>query len=388
MTSTMLFSPFTLRGVTFPSRIVISPMQMYKAGPDGKLNDWLFQHLAKYAVGGAGTVMTEALIVDPIGRNTYGDMGIWSDEHVSGLRRIADFLHDNGSVAAAQLHHAGPKSSRQRPWEGLGPLGEAEAAKGEPPWQPVASTASSTISGWHTPRAMTAAEIAKLVEDYGAGARRAAEAGFDVLDIHAAHGYLIHTFLSPVANKRTDAYGGSLENRMRFALEIAESVRANWPGDKPLFFRLSCVDWRPDLDTRNDGWTIGDSCVLAQELAARGVDLIDCSSGGIRAENSIMDFAKRRVKLKRGHQVPYAETIRRDTGIPTMAVGVILDGPQAEAILQASQADLIAIGREALMDPHWGLHAAQALGIDPKWERWPPSYGWWLELRDRIGVEG
>lgn len=384
---TMLFSPFTLRGVTFPNRIVISPMQMYKAAPDGKLNDWLFAHLAKYAIGGAGTVMTEALIVDPIGRNTYGDMGIWSDDHVPGLRRIADFLRANGSIPAAQLHHAGPKSSRQRPWEGLGPLGDAEAAKGEPPWQPVSSSASSTVSGWHMPRAMTLAEITRLVADYGEGARRAAEAGFDVLDIHAAHGYLIHTFLSPVANTRTDAYGGSLENRMRFALDIAESVRANWPEEKPLFFRLSCVDWRPDLDARNDGWTIADSCVLARELAAKGVDLIDCSSGGIRAENSMMDFAKQRVKLKRGHQVPYAEVIRRETGIPTMAVGVILDGPQSEAILQSGQADLIAIGREALMDPHWALHAAQALGIDPGWERWPPSYGWWLELRDRIGVE-
>lgn len=384
---TMLFSPFTLRGVTFPNRIVISPMQMYKAGQDGMLNDWLFAHLAKYAVGGAGTVMTEALIVDPIGRNTYGDMGIWSDAHVPGLRRIADFLRTNGSIPAAQLHHAGPKSSRQRPWEGLGPLGEAEAAKGEPPWQPVSSSASSSVSGWHMPRAMTLAEIEKLVADYGQGARRAAETGFDVLDIHAAHGYLIYTFLSPVANTRTDAYGGSLENRMRFALEIAEGVRAHWPEEKPLFFRLSCVDWRPDLDARNDGWTVADSCVLARELAARGVDLIDCSSGGIRAENSMMDFAKQRVKLKRGHQVPYAEAIRKETGVPTMAVGVILDGPQAEAILQSGQADLIAIGREALMDPHWGLHAAQALGVDPNWERWPPSYGWWLELRDRIGVE-
>jgi 2,4-dienoyl-CoA reductase-like NADH-dependent reductase (Old Yellow Enzyme family) len=351
------------------------------------LNDWLFAHLAKYAVGGAGTVMTEALIVDPIGRNTYGDMGIWSDGHVPGLRRIADFLRANGSIPAAQLHHAGPKSSRQRPWEGLGPLGEAEAAKGEPPWQPVSSSASSSVSGWHMPRAMTPAEIEKLVADYGQGARRAAEAGFDVLDIHAAHGYLIHTFLSPVANTRTDAYGGRLENRMRFALEIASSVRAHWPEEKPLFFRLSCVDWRPDLDARNDGWTIADSCVLARALAARGVDLIDCSSGGIRAENSMMDFAKQRVKLKRGHQVPYAEAIRKETGVPTMAVGVILDGPQADSILQSGQADLVAIAREALMDPHWALHAAQALGIDPNWERWPPSYGWWLELRDRIGVE-
>lgn len=382
-----LFSPFTLRRVTFPNRVVIAPMQMYMSGPDGLATDWHFQHLAKYAVGGAGTVMTEALIVDPIGRNTYGDLGIWSDDHIAPLRRIASFLQSCGRLAAAQLHHAGPKASRQRPWEGLGPLGAKEAAAGEVPWQPVSSCASRTIDGWHQPRQMTVDEIAKLVADYGQGARRAATAGFDVLDIHAAHGYLIHSFLSPVANTRNDGYGGDREGRMRLALEIAESVRAEWPADKPLFYRLSCVDWRPDLDTRNDGWTIEDSFVLARALAARGVDLIDCSSGGIRAENSLMDFAKKRVKLKRGHQVPYAEAIRHETGLPTMAVGVILDGPQAEAILQAGQADLIAIGREALTDPHWALHAAQALGVDPDWRQWPPSYGWWLQLRERIGVE-
>jgi 2,4-dienoyl-CoA reductase-like NADH-dependent reductase (Old Yellow Enzyme family) len=387
MSGSLLFSPYRLRDVTFPNRIVISPMQMYKAAQDGLATDWHFQHLAKYAVGGAGTVMTEALIVDPIGRNTYGDLGIWSDEHIAPLRRIADFLKQQGVVAAAQLHHAGPKSSRQRPWEGLGPLGAAEAAMGEPPWQPVSSTDASSVEGWHRPRAMSVAEIHALVAAYGAGARRTIEAGFEVIDIHAAHGYLIHSFLSPVANHRNDEYGGDLQGRMRLALEIASSVRANMPDGMPLFFRISCVDWRKDLDSRTDGWTIEDSFVLAKELAARGVDLIDCSSGGIRAENSIMDFKKRRTKLKRGHQVPYAEAIRREVDIPTMAVGVILDGPQAEAILQAGQADLIAIGREALMDPHWGLHAAQSLGVDPDWDKWPPSYGWWLQLRDEIGIE-
>ncbi len=384
--SAMLFSPYQLRGVTFPNRIVIAPMQMYMTKPDGLVTDWHFQHLAKYAVGGAGTVMTEALIVDPVGRNTYGDAGIWSDDHIPPLARIADFLRQQGAVPAAQLHHAGPKSSRQRPWEGLGPLGDKEAAKGEKPWQPVSSTDSASVAGWHQPRAMTVDEIKTLVEAYGAGARRVDRAGYDVLDIHAAHGYLIHSFLSPVANKREDGYGGDIQGRMRLALEIAESVRANWPAEKPIFFRISCVDWRKDLDDRTDGWTIEDSFVLARELHRRGIDLIDCSSGGIRAENSLMDYARKRQKLQRGFQVPHAEAIRRETGIPTMAVGVILDGPQAEAILQKGQADLIAIGREALTDPHWGLHAAQALGIDPEWQRWPPSYGWWLELRERIGI--
>lgn len=384
---TLLFSPFTLRGITFPNRIVIAPMQMYKARPDGLATDWHFQHLAKYAIGGAGTVMTEGLIVDPIGRNTYGDLGLWDDAQIAPLARIVDFLHGEGVIAAAQLHHAGPKSARQRPWEGLGPLGEAEAAKGEPPWQPVSSTTVASVSNWHQPRALTVSEIETLVAAYGAAARRADAAGFDCFDIHAAHGYLIHSFLSPVANKREDAYGGDLAGRMRIALEIAEAVRANLPAHKPLFFRLSCVDWRADLDSRTDGWTIEDSCILARELAARGVDLIDCSSGGIRAENSMMDYARERKKLKKGHQVPYAERIRAETGVPTMAVGVILDGPQAEAILQRGQADLIAIGREALVDPHWGLHAAQALHADPLWRHWPPSYGWWLQLREKIGVE-
>lgn len=382
----VLFSPYTVRGVTFPNRIVIAPMQMYKTGPDGLATDWHFQHLAKYAIGGAGAVMTEALIVDPVGRNTYGDCGIWSDDHVPPLRRVADFLHQQGTVAAAQLHHAGPKSARQRPWEGLGPLGDAEAARGEPPWQPVSSSDSRTIEGWHQPRAMTVAEVRELLTKYADAARRVDAAGFDVLDIHAAHGYLIHSFLSPVANHRTDEYGGDRDGRMRLALEIAEAVRSEWPAEKPIFFRISCVDWRRDLDDRNDGWTIDDSCVLARELHSRGVDVIDCSSGGIRAENSLLDFAKKRKKVRRGHQVPYAETIRNTTGIPTMAVGVILDGPQAEAILRAGQADLVAIGREALTDPHWAVHAAQALDVDPEWGMWPPSYGWWLELRERIGV--
>ena len=383
----LLFSSFRLREVTFPNRIVISPMQMYKTGSDGVFNDWHFQHLAKYAIGGAGTVMTEALIVDPVGRNTYGDCGIWSDVHVPPLQRLADFLHQNGALAAAQLHHAGPKAARQRPWEGLGPLGEAEAAKGEPPWRPVSSSPARTIANWHQPRAMTIDEIRCLVDAYALGAARVDRAGYDVLDIHAAHGYLLHSFLSPVANHREDDYGGDLAGRMRLVLEIAEALRSAWPAHKPLFFRLSCVDWRADLDDRTDGWTIEDSFVLSRELQKRGVDLIDCSSGGIRAENSLMDYAKRRRKLKRGFQVPHAEAIRRETGIPTMAVGVILDGPHAEAILQAGQADLIAIAREALVDPHWAVHAAQALGVDPNWELWPPSYGWWLELRDRIGIE-
>lgn len=384
---TMLFSPYTLRGVTFPNRVVLAPMQMFMAGPDGLATDWHFQHLAKYALGGFGAVMTEALIVEPRGRASYGDCGVWSDDHVAPLRRIAGFLHERGALAAAQLHHAGPKAARQRPWEGLRPLGAADAVRGEPPWRPVSSSAGGTAHEFQEPRELTVDEIRELVDSYAAAARRVDEAGFDVLDIHAAHGYLIHAFLSPIANFRDDGYGGDIDGRMRLALEIAEATRAVWPSRKPILFRISCVDWRPDLDDRADGWTIGDSIVLARELKARGVDAIDCSSGGIRAVNTMIDYAAKRRKMVRGHQTPYAGAIRRAAEIATMAVGVILDGPQAEAILQAGQADLIAIGREALADPHWGLHAARALGADPRWELWPPSYGFWLELRDRVGVE-
>ncbi len=385
--SSLLFSSFKLRDVVFPNRIVISPMQMYKAGPEGLFSDWHFQHLAKYAVGGAGTVMTEALFVDPMGRNTYGDCGIWSDNHIASLSRLASFLKDNGAVAAAQLHHAGPKAARQRPWEGLGPLGAAEAAKGEKAWQPIAASAGRFVAGGHLQRSVDKGEIERIIDAYGRATRRIDQAGFDVLEIHAAHGYFIHSFLSPVSNEREDCYGGDIHGRMRLAMEIAECVRANWPTKKPLFFRISCVDWRADLDDRTDGWRIEDSFILARELHLRGVDLIDCSSGGIRSANSLIDYAKKRKKLARGFQVPYAAAIRYETGIPTMAVGVILDGPQAESILQSNQADLIAIGREALHDPNWALHAAQALGEDPDWRRWPESYGWWLAQRAKVGIE-
>lgn len=384
--TSLLFSPFRLRGVTFPNRTVVAPMQMYRAGPDGVATDWHFQHLGKFAIGGFGTVMTEALIVDPRGRNTYGDLGIWDDGHIAPLARIARFLKENGAVPAAQLHHTGPKASRQRPWEGLGPLGEAEAARGETPWQPVSASDTSTLSNWNRPKRLSVAEIGEVVRAYGAAAARVAKAGFEVLDIHAAHGYLLHGFLSPVNNDRDDEYGGDLARRMRIVLEVVEAVRAQWPADRPLFVRLSCVDWRPDLDTRKDGWTIEDSIALSRELAKRGVDVIDCSSGGIRAENSGMDFVKKRQPIRKGHQVPYAAAIRAATGVPTMAVGAILDGPQAEAVLAAGKADLIAIGRQALNDPHWALHAAQALRADPEWRFWPPSYGWWLRLREMIGV--
>ena len=381
-----LFSPYTLRGVTFPNRIVVAPMQMYRARQDGQLTDWHFQHYAKWASGGFGTIMTEALMIDPVGRNTYGDLGIWEDAQIEPLKRLTHYLHEQNRVAAAQLHHAGPKASRQRPWEGLGPLGEREAENGEPGWQPVSSVSARTVDGWNLPRALTPDEIKDIVQKYAAAAKRVHLAGFDVLDIHAAHGYLLHSFLSPIANTRDDEYGGSIQGRMRFLLEVVEAVRSEWPAEKPLFIRISCVDRRKDIDPEQDGWSIEDSIVLARELTKRGADLIDCSSGGIRAENSGMDYVKKRQPIRKGHQVPYAEAIRAETGIPTMAVGAIIDGPQAERIVASGQADLVAIGRQALRDPHWALNAAHSLGVDPEWSMWPPSYGWWLALREKIGV--
>lgn len=369
-----LLTPFKLRSITLPNRMVLSPMQMYRA-KDGCPNDWHIQHLAKFAVGGFGTVFTEALCVSAEGRNTYGDMGIWSEEFVPALRKIADTLRSCGAVPAAQLHHCGPKSGRQRPWEGYGPLGAAEADRGEPAWQPMAPSDSARAEGWHAPHKMAVEDVARVVEEFAEGARRCALAGFDFLEVHAAHGYLIHSFLSPNGNDMDAPYGGSLENRMRLALEIAEAVRANWPDDKPLSFRLSCVD-----DADGSGWSLDDTVVLSRELQKRGVDIIDCSSGGIGLSPTAKIVARQPL-----HQVPYAEHVRRTIeGLPTIAVGLITKAQEAEDILRQGKADLIAIAREALVDPNWAMRSAVELGgIDQYNLSWPPSYGWWLYRRAR-----
>lgn len=380
-TTPRLFTPFTSRDVTLPNRIVIAPMQTYAAADDGIANDWHFQHLAKYAVGGAGLIFTEVLLVEPRGRNTHHDLGIWSDDQIAPLARIAGFLKANGAVAGAQIGHCGAKASRQRPWEGLQPLGPEDAARGEPPWTPASVSDEPASEGYHVPHALSEAEIGELVTAFGEGARRCAEAGFEVLEVHAAHGYLIHSFYSPISNIRTDGYGGDFAGRVRFPLEVAEALRANWPEDKPIFFRLSCED-RAD-----GGWSLADTVVLAKALKARGVDVIDCSGGGVRGANTLMNLERTRQPATLGFQVPYAEEVRREADIATMAVGLILTGPQAEAALQGEQADLIAIAREALYDPHWALHAAIDLGADPGWEMWPPQYGWWLYQRSRTGID-
>ena len=376
----ILFSPWRLRGVQFSNRVVISPMQMYLAH-DGVANDWHFQHLAKYAVARAGCVFTEVLCVEPRGRNTHWDLGIWNDEQVPPLVRIREFVESCGAVAAAQIGHCGGKASRQRPFDGHGPLGEADAARGEPPWTPVGPIAEPSAPGYHMPHELTTAEIAGIVEAFAAGTRRVAQAGFRFLEVHAAHGYLIHSFYSPISNRRHDGYGGDRRGRMRLALEIAEAVREQWPDDRPLSFRLSCVD---GLD---GGWTMEDTIALARELERRGVDAIDCSSRGVRGATSLANLEAARRPARAGYQVPYAEELRRETGIPTMAVGLILTPRQAERILERGQADLVLLAREALYDPHWVLHAARELEDDPEWDLWPPSWGWWLAQRARTGVE-
>jgi 2,4-dienoyl-CoA reductase-like NADH-dependent reductase (Old Yellow Enzyme family) len=370
-TSPLLFTPIELRGVKLRNRIVISPMCTYSA-KDGLVNDWHLVHLGKLAQGGAGLVFTEAAAVEPHGRITHGDIGIWSDEQVPGLARIVSFIKSQGAVAAIQLAHAGRKASMQRPWHGNGPLDDADRARGEQVWDVVAPSAIALDEGWLKPHELSVGEIHDLQGNWCLAAERALQAGFEVIEIHSAHGYLGHEFLSPITNKRSDEYGGDLAGRMRFTLELAGRLRKVWPEDKPLFTRISSVD---NIDS---GWTIEDSIALARELKDRGVDVVDCSSGGLMGSATAA-----RVKRGPGFQVPFAERIRRDAGISTMAVGLILDGPQAEQILQSRQADLIAIGREVLNNPNWPLHAEAQLGCQGQFESWPEQYGWWLDKRQQ-----
>ena len=371
MTTPHLFSPLTLRGVTLRNRVVISPMCQYSA-TDGVANDWHFAHLARFATGGAGVVFTEAAAVERNGRITHGDLGIWSDEHVAPLARIAAFLKAQGAVPAIQLAHAGRKGSMQRPWHGNGPMDDSDRARGEQPWAVVAPSAIPVDTGWLVPHELTLVEIEQLKVQWQAATQRAREAGFEVAEVHGAHGYLIHAFLSPLSNRRTDAYGGERTGRMRLALEIARIVRDGWPAERPVFFRVSSTDGV------EGGWSLDDSVVLARELKAIGIDVMDCSSGGIAGSATAA-----RVKRTLGFQVPFAERIRREADIPTMAVGLILEPRQAEAVLQAGQADLIAIGRQALFNPNWALHAELALGVENEFASWPAQSGWWLDKRQK-----
>jgi 2,4-dienoyl-CoA reductase-like NADH-dependent reductase (Old Yellow Enzyme family) len=341
-----LFDPLPLRGITLPHRIIVSPMCEYSS-IDGFATDWHLVHLGSRAVGGAALVLTEATAVTPEGRISPDDLGIWSEAHLDMLGRIVAFLHGQGSAAGVQLAHAGRKASTRVPWRG-----EGAAAIDEGGWPAVGPGPEPFAPGYPVPRPLDRAAIAGIVAAFAEAAERADRAGFDVLEIHAAHGYLLHEFLSPLVNRRTDAYGGSFENRIRLCLEVVDAVRRVWPDRLPVLLRISASDWA------EGGWDIEQSVELARAVGQRGVDLVDCSSGGaVRAS----------IPAGPGYQVLFAERIRREASIATGAVGLITAPAQADQIVRTGQADCVLLARELLRDPYWPVHAASALGLAYSW---------------------
>jgi 2,4-dienoyl-CoA reductase-like NADH-dependent reductase (Old Yellow Enzyme family) len=348
-----LFDPLTLRGVTLPNRIGVSPMCEYSSD-DGFANDWHLVHLGSRAVGGAGLVMAEASAVEAEGRITPSDLGIWKDAHIEMLARIVRFIEAHGAVPGMQLAHAGRKASCATPWAGGQGLTPAEGG-----WEPIAPSALAFSPQTILPRAMSEGDIRRVQEAFVSATRRALAAGYRWLELHFAHGYLAHTFLSPLSNVREDQYGGSFENRTRFALETARAVRAVWPQHLPLSVRLSCTDWA------EGGWTAEDSVALSRHLRAEGVDIVDCSSGGL--------VSSQRIPLGPGYQVPFSKQIRAEAGVATAAVGLITEPAQADTIIRSGEADMVLLAREMLRDPYWPLHAAAALG-QPDRRRVPNQY--------------
>lgn len=342
-----LFDPLTIRSVSFVNRLAISPMCQYSA-EDGFANDWHLVHLGSRAVGGAGLIIMEATAVVPEGRITPFDLGLWKDEQIRELSRITAFIKAQGSVPGIQLAHAGRKASCAAPWKGGKQL-SVEAGG----WQIVAPSAVPFEAGMMLPEEMSVAAIEQLTKDFASAAKRAREAGFEVVEIHAAHGYLLHEFYSPLSNFRTDAYGGSFENRIRLLTEVVAAVQTEWPKEFPLFVRISSTDWV------EGGWTVADSVALATRLQKAGVDLIDCSSGG--------NIGHVRTPVAPGYQVSFASRIRNETGILTGAVGLITTAEQAEAIIAKEEADLVLIARESLRDPYFPLKAASQLQQDIDW---------------------
>jgi 2,4-dienoyl-CoA reductase-like NADH-dependent reductase (Old Yellow Enzyme family) len=344
-----LFAPLQLRGLTLSNRVIVSPMCEYSS-VDGFANDWHVVHLGSRAVGGAALVLTEATAVTPEGRISPQDLGIWSDAHVDVLSRITRFIRAQKRASGIQLAHAGRKGSTRRPWEGGGAVAEGG-------WIPVGPTNTPFAAGFPVPRALAVPEINAITLAFADAARRALAAGFEVVEIHAAHGYLLHEFLSPLTNTRDDEYGGSFDNRLRFCLEVVDTVRAVWPERLPVLVRISATDWA------DGGWDIDQSVELARRLKPRGVDLIDCSSGG--------NIATAKIAIAPGYQVPFAERIRREADIATGAVGLITEATQANAIIEEGRADCVLLARELLRDPYWPLRAARDLGavID-----WPAQY--------------
>ncbi|RVT81516.1 NADH:flavin oxidoreductase/NADH oxidase [Rhodobacteraceae bacterium CCMM004] len=360
-----LFTPFSLRGVTFPNRIVLAPMCQYQAD-DGAPNDWHVTHHGRYASSGIGGAIAEATGVTAEGRISPGCTGIYRDDHVAGWKRVTDLYRRQGIPSFLQIGHAGPKASTKRPWDGAGPLDDGSD---EPPWQTVAPSAVPAREGWHTPRALDQSEMPGIAAAFAEGAKRALAAGFDGVEIHGAHGYLLHSFMSPWSNRRTDLYGGDLAGRMRLPIEVARAVRAAVPEGTPVLYRASCVD------SAGGSLTLDDTVALAAELRAVGVDLMDCSGGGIPTGQRLAAQ-----KPEPGFQVPYAERIRHETGLPTMAVGMITDPAHANAIVAEGRADLISMARQFLREPAWPYRAAQELGMEDPASILPKLYAFYLRI--------
>ncbi len=342
-----LFDPITFRSVTLANRIVVSPMCQYSC-TDGFATDWHLVHLGSRAIGGAGLVIAEATAVTPEGRISPQDLGIWSDAHVEMLARIARFVRAQGAAAGIQLAHAGRKASTSPPWTGIRPVPPADGG-----WTPVGPTDQPFAPASNTPHALEISEIASVVDAFRQATRRALAAGFEVLEVHGAHGYLIQEFLTPLVNTRRDVYGGSFDNRARLCLEVVDAIRAEWPERLPLFVRISSTDWK------DGGWEIEQSIELARRLREHGVDLVDCSAGG-----AVPDVV---IPLAPGYQVPFAERVRREASIATGAVGLITAPAQADEIVRNERADCVLLARQQLRDPYWPLHAAEALGHTVSW---------------------
>lgn len=368
----LLFTPIALRGITARNRVMVSPMCQY-VSEDGGPTDFHLVHLGQYAIGGAGIVFCEETSVHEDGRKTYHCAGIYKDEHIAAYRRINDFLRNQGAVPAIQLGHAGRKGSGCAPWDGYRSLGAEDAKAGYTPWPTVSASAVRSSPSNATPHALDRTEIAQHIAQWREAALRSMDAGYDIVEVHAAHGYLLHQFLSPMANCRTDGYGGSLEGRMRLCLEVVEAVRKAWPSDRPVFMRVSASDG-PD-----SGWDMEDTIALVKAVKERGVDVVTPSSGGIKGPT-----AASVVPRVPGYHVPYAQRIRQETSLPTIAVGLITQAQQAEQILQSGQADIIALGRELLWNPYWPAHAARELGWSNYMNLLPGKYAWWLDRREAI----
>ena len=368
MNEVPLFSSFKIKSKSFRNRIVLSPMCQYKA-KDGVISDWHFQHYSRFAFSGLGAAFVEATGVSPEGRIGHGCTGIWSDSHVGGLSKIAKIFNEYNCLSGIQLAHAGRKASYLRPWDGASPITEND--KVEPAWQTIGPSAIPINNSSPVPKEMTVEDINKVREDFKKAAQRADKAGFDIIEIHGAHGYLLHSFFSPLSNQRNDQYGGNFENRIRFAMEIIADIKSVWPDNKPLFYRLSSID------APGQGANLEDNIKLAKSLKSVGVDVIDCSSGGITGSPVLT-----KSKIIPGFQVPYSEKIKKDAEISSMAVGAIISADQANEIISNKRADLVAMGRELLADTQWVYKAATYFNLENAKDYLPDSYSFYLSRRD------